>query len=238
MTAKGNPYFARNAVNRVWANLFGTGLVEPLDDLSGENPASHPELLDELAKAFADSGFDLKYLTTAIVLTKAYQLSSGGSGSTSPRLFARSAVRGMTGEQLYASLRVAAGLPVERDDLESANALQERKQFADQFRIERAGNAQRSILQSLSLMNGKMTAELTTAAKTPTLQVVTDAPFLTAKGKIEALYLAAFGRKPTDDELVLLVKYVENGGADGDKAKAFADVFWALLNSIEFNTNH
>ncbi|MBY0513258.1 MAG: DUF1549 and DUF1553 domain-containing protein [Gemmataceae bacterium] len=239
VTAKDNPYFARNAVNRVWANLFGTGLVEPLDDLSGENPASHPELLDELAKAFADSGFDLKYLTTAVVLTKAYQLSSDGpGGGTNPRLFARSAVRGLSGEQLYDSLRVAAGLPPLRDDLGPLNATLGRKQFADKFRVERAGSAQRSILQSLSLMNGKLTSDLTNFGVTPTLRAVADAPFLTTAGKVEALYLAAFGRKPTADEAAPLVKYVEKGGADGDTGKALADVFWALLNSSEFNTNH
>ena len=240
VTAKDNPYFARNAVNRVWANLFGTGLVEPLDDLSGENPASHPELLDELAKAFADSDFDLKSLTTAIVLSKAYQLSSvlpqGGSSDT--RLFARSAVRGLTGEQLFDSLRVAAGLPPVRPDLDPASVVQAKKQFSEKFRIERAGTAQRSILQSLSLMNGKLMADMTDVAKTPTLRAVADAPFLNTGGKIDALYLATLGRKPNADELGPLVKYVEKGGADGDIGKALADVFWAVLNSSEFNTNH
>jgi len=240
VTARGNPYFARNAVNRVWANLFGTGLVEPLDDLSGENPASHPELMDELAKAFADSGYDLKYLTTAIVLSKAYQLSSvlPQSGSDNPRSFARSAVRGLTGEQLYDSFRVAAGLPPVRDDLESASALRDRQRFADKFRVERAGTAQRSILQALSLMNGRMTADLTSVGTTPTLRAVADAPFLNAAGRVDALYLAALGRKPGAGESDPLTKYVGKGGADGDAKKALADIFWALLNSSEFNTNH
>lgn len=240
VTAKDNPYFAKNAVNRVWANLFGTGLVEPLDDLSGQSPATHPELLEDLARAFADSGFDLKYLTTAIVLTKAYQLSSivPTGGSSDPRLFARSAVRGLTGEQLYDSLRVAAGMPADREDLDPTTGPRERKRFADKFRVERAGAAQRSILQSLSLMNGKLTAELTDVAKTPTLRAITDAPFLDTKGKVESLYLAALGRKPNDDELGPLVKYVDKGGADGDAKKALADILWALLNSAEFNTNH
>lgn len=241
VTTKDNPYFARNAVNRVWANLFGTGLIEPLDDLSSENPASHPELLDDLATAFADSGFDLKSLTTAIVMTKTYQLSSSASATdvpTDPQLFARSAVRGLTGEQLYDSLRIAAGLPVERDDLDSPNALRERRTFAEKFRVERAGTAQRSILQSLSLMNGKLTAELTTVEKSPTLRTIGDAPFLETKGKVEALFLATLGRKPSDDELIPLLKYVEHGGIDGELKKGLADLFWALLNSSEFNTNH
>ncbi|MBX9626073.1 MAG: DUF1549 and DUF1553 domain-containing protein [Gemmataceae bacterium] len=240
VTAADNPYFARNAVNRVWANLFGVGLVEPLDDLSGENPASHPELLDELAKAFADSGFDLKYLTAAVVGTKAYQLSSvvPQGGSTDPRLFAAAAVRGLTGEQLHDSLRVAAGLPAERADLDPIDARRGREGFAAKFRTERGGHARRSILQSLALMNGPLTGDLTDPAKSPTLRAVADAPFLDASGKVGALYLAALGRKPTGEELGPLVAYVEKGSAGGGATKPLADVFWVLLNGSEFSTNH
>ena len=50
MTAKDNPFFARAAVNRMWAHFFGIGLVDPVDDVGDDNPPSHPELLDELAQ--------------------------------------------------------------------------------------------------------------------------------------------------------------------------------------------
>jgi Protein of unknown function (DUF1549)/Protein of unknown function (DUF1553) len=228
VSAKQNPYFARNIVNRAWAQMFGLGLVEPLDDLSGQNPASHPELLDELAKAFADSGFDRKFLYTALVRTQVYQLSSVGT-STNPRLYARAAVRGLTGEQLYDSLRVASGLPPIREDLDPLQANRERRKVAEQFRVDRPGLAQRSILQSLSLMNNTRTAEFTDPATTPTLKAVAEAPFLDARGKVEALFLAAYARKPTADELKLL---------KADDAASLADLFWALLNSAEFHTNH
>jgi hypothetical protein len=229
VTARGNPYFAKNAVNRAWAHLFGTGLVEPLDDLSGQNPASHPELLDELAAAFEKSGYDLKGLYAALVRTKAYQLSSKGKASD-PRRFARAAVRGLSGEQLYDSLRVAAGLPADRADLDPLAAGRARRRFAERFRVDRPGTAQRSILQSLALMNNEATADLTDPAKTPTLRAVADAPFLDAAGKVESLFLAAYGRKPSADELKL---FGTDAGAD-----RLADLFWALLNTAEFNTNH
>lgn len=241
VTARTNPYFARNAVNRVWADLFGTGLVEPLDDLSNENPSNHPELLNDLAAGFAESGFSLKFLTTAIVQSQAYQLSSVAPSAEMPagaEVFAKFAVRGLTGEQLLDSLRIAAGLPVERDDLDAGNVLRDRKKFAEKFRIERSGTAQRSILQALSLMNGKLTAELTAIEKTPTLRAIADAPFLDTQEKIESLYLSAFSRQPDVEELAALIKYVESGGADRDPKKALADIFWALLNSSEFSTNH
>jgi hypothetical protein len=221
-------------VKRVWAHLFGTGLVEPLDDVSAD---AEPGLLDDLTKAFIDSGFDLQYLTRGLVRTRAYQLSSVGPASDS-RLFARFPVRGLTGEQLYDSLRVAAGLPPLRTDLDPAAAGQERQRFTARFYVERPGAAERSILQSLALMNGKLTSEVTTAESAPTVRGVADAPFLDARGKVEGLFLAAVGRRPSEDDLNRLAGYVDKGGADGDPRKALADVFWALLNGSEFNTNH
>ncbi|MCH8992347.1 MAG: DUF1553 domain-containing protein, partial [Acidobacteria bacterium] len=55
ITARDNPYFARATVNRIWAQMFGRGLVDPVDDLGKHNPPSHPQLLDELADYFVAS---------------------------------------------------------------------------------------------------------------------------------------------------------------------------------------
>src|SRR5262249_47807301 len=90
MTGKDNPFFARTAVNRLWAQLFGVGIVEPVDDFTEENKPSHPELLDELAHQLAEHGFDFKFLLRAITLSKTYQQSSIYPGASKPetRLFA------------------------------------------------------------------------------------------------------------------------------------------------------
>jgi len=53
MTSPQNAYFSRTAVNRVWAQLMGRGLVDPVDDFRDSNSPSHPELLQELAADFA-----------------------------------------------------------------------------------------------------------------------------------------------------------------------------------------
>src|SRR5688572_28095918 len=110
MTAKDNPYFARAAANRMWAYVFGTGIVEPLDDFTEANKPSHPELLDELARDFADSGFDLQFLLRAILLSETYQRASAMTdpGQADNRLFARLPVQAMTPEQLYDSLTLVA----------------------------------------------------------------------------------------------------------------------------------
>ncbi|WP_406695300.1 DUF1549 domain-containing protein [Singulisphaera sp. Ch08] len=173
VTAPENPYFARNAVNRLWAQLYGAALVEPIDDLSGEGSLTgdRAELLGTLAEAFVASGYDLKYMTRALTRANAYQLSAaGGEGITSEeQLFARMPVRGLTGEQLYDSFRTAAGLPPERDDVGRGQGREGRKRFAAEFYIERPVAAERSITQALSIMNGRFTTELADPANNPTL---------------------------------------------------------------------
>jgi hypothetical protein len=76
-----NPLTARVMVNRIWHWLFGAGIVTTTDNFgtTGERP-SHPELLDYLALRFAEEGWSVKKLIREIMLSRAYQLSSGPSG--------------------------------------------------------------------------------------------------------------------------------------------------------------
>ena len=85
ITSPDNPFFARAMVNRTWAEFFGTGLVDPVDDMGPHNLPSHPALLDELAQQFAAHDFDVKYLMRAIVLSRPYQLSQRLSRSDAKR---------------------------------------------------------------------------------------------------------------------------------------------------------
>src|SRR4029079_18694020 len=113
MTSPANPYFARAAVNRTWWRLFGRGIVNPVDDMHAANPPSHPELLDLLARRFAESGFALKSLTGAIVLSRAYQRTSGPGDAPEKQaeLFGRMSDKVLTAGQLYDSLVTIFGPP-------------------------------------------------------------------------------------------------------------------------------
>ena len=71
-----NPYFARAIVNRVWAHYFGRGIIDPPDNLSAFNPATHPELLRELCEGFIKNKYDLRWLHRTILNSRTYQQSS------------------------------------------------------------------------------------------------------------------------------------------------------------------
>jgi hypothetical protein len=252
MTRKDNPYFARAAVNRLWEYFFGTGIVDPVDEMvGGEHAPSHPELLDELARQFAAHDFDLKFLIRAITTSRVYQLSSLATHKSQddPHQFARMPLRGLSAEQLFDSIAQATGYR------EATNGNPRffgnpgvRGRFLTQFAnsSDKPTEVQTSILQALSLMNGAVTAAATDLERSETLAALIDAPFMDTAERIETLYLAALSRKPTPRELSRLVNYVESGGSADDSSadkeknshRALADVFWVLLNSGEFFLNH
>lgn len=106
-------YFSRSIVNRVWYRLMGRGLVSPVDQMHPENPASHPELLEWLARDLIEHGYDLRRTIRGIVLSKAYSRSSRWPSDEHPAddLFAVANVRPLTPAQYATSLRLASMNP-------------------------------------------------------------------------------------------------------------------------------
>jgi len=76
LTAPGNPWFARNIVNRIWYWLTGHGIVHEPDDMKAFNPPWSPELLACLEKELVGSGYDLKRIYRLILNSDTYQRSS------------------------------------------------------------------------------------------------------------------------------------------------------------------
>lgn len=68
-----NEIFTRNAANRLWAHLFGRGLVHPVDFIHPDNPPTHPAVLDLITREFKDRKFDVRSLLRELMLSKAYQ---------------------------------------------------------------------------------------------------------------------------------------------------------------------
>lgn len=237
IVAKDNPFFAKAAVNRLWGLMFGVGIVDPVDDFNEKNLPSHPELLDSLAAAFVESGFDTKFVLEAICRSETYQRASTVTDpkQKDPRLFACFPVQGLTPEQLYDSLSVVVGTPLEGP---GGNYLQAngspKRQFLETFnRMGKPTETQTTILQALTLMNGGLVGDATTAKAGRTLSAILELPGQSPADRIETIYLTVLNRTPTKAELSRTEKYIAGGKDD-----RYADVLWVLMNGIEFRTNH
>lgn len=234
ITSPDNSFFARAGANRIWGQLFGRGLVEPVDDFHDGNPASDALLLDELARAFIDSGFDLRFLIRGICLTDAYQRTSALTHSSQDRtvLPARMTVKALTGEQFFDSLALATGYEDEQDK----GAM--RRQLLNRFaRAGAIGEPETSVQQALTLMNGRFTGWATDPERCPTLVAVTQLPGLTLDEQMEALYMTTLSRPPSAEERSQL-RAAWSSGEELPATQRCADMFWMLLNSAEFRLNH
>jgi hypothetical protein len=109
LRSKDNPYFAKAFVNRVWANYFNVGIVQPPDDLSLANPPSNRALLDHLADGFYEHGFDMKWLHRQICNSRTYQLSwqPNDTNAKDERNFARSVPRRIPSEVAVDAINAA-----------------------------------------------------------------------------------------------------------------------------------
>ena len=245
LTSKENPYFAKATVNRVWALMFGYGLVDPVDDFGKHNPASHPELLNELAADFVKHNYDLRRLFRVLGKSRAYQLSSKVTETDSyhPNLFHRMAVKSLNAGQIYDCLQIAMHKresPVVNPYGSRFRFNQARQTFVGKFEAptQSATEFQAGIPQALTMMNGQFIAQSTDVNRSDLLIAVADAPFMTDRQRVETLFLAVLSRKPTTKEKAQFGDYVAKGGPEKDKRKALSDVMWALLNSTEFILNH
>ncbi|MGE3314809.1 MAG: DUF1549 and DUF1553 domain-containing protein [Planctomycetaceae bacterium] len=241
LTSVENTQFAKATVNRVWGQLLGLGLVDPVDDFHAGNLPSHPELLDELTTRFIESDFDLSMLIAAICRTRAYQRTSRLTDPSQEenRTFAKMAVKQMAAEQFVDSLLAAVGTPRDADALRNGrNRDPLQQQLLDLFSSgDKLSDPQSSILQALALMNGRMVSDAAVEQKSPTLQSLFERSSEPASAKIDALYLATLSRFPTESERAKLVDYLAVNESK-ELSRRLGDVLWVLLNSVEFGCNH
>lgn len=113
LTQPENPFFAKIEVNRIWSHLFGRGIVEPADDFRESNPPSNAELLDALAKDFAESGFDRKHVIRTILNSRAYQTSfqPNDFNRDDTKYFSHFQPRLLSAEQLLDAICHVTGIP-------------------------------------------------------------------------------------------------------------------------------
>jgi WD40 repeat protein len=249
MTNPRNPFFAKAAVNRVWASFFGRGFVEPVDDFRISNPVSNEPLLEALASDFVQHGYDFKHLMRTILNSRVYQLSSTPNkyNLTDTKNFSRSYRRRLPAEVLLDAVNDVTGTQDEFNGCPpGTRAIQTwsykvRSHFMDAFgRPNPSSDApcerdtRPSVVQSLHMMNSKaLQAKLGNAEGRVKMLVENG---LSPEDIITELYLASFSRFPTATELETATAIYSTPKAT--RQTATEDVLWSLLNSPEFVFNH
>ncbi|MEZ6127264.1 MAG: DUF1549 domain-containing protein [Planctomycetaceae bacterium] len=262
MSRPDNPFFARALVNRYWKHFFNRGLIEPEDDIRDTNPPTNPELLAALEEFFISSRYDLKALVREITRSKAYQLSSVPNEHNLADLqnYSRYYPRRLQAEvmldavdRLCGSTTSFANLPAGTSAVGLPdNSYNKSSQFLQVFgrpngdsvcECERIQSS--SLAQSLHLINSnELKSKLSVGTGRAAMLAKSEAAL---EDRISELYLVAFSRPPTADELKTAVDYFQEPltTADGKpiapkaaEATNFQDLIWALMNSKEFLFNH
>lgn len=240
------PLLAQAFVNRTWGQFLGYGFTRPVDDMGPHNPASHPEVLDALAKEFVKSGYDVKQLIRIICNTEAYGLTSqwgkdneiDNPAAGEIPLFSRMYLKSMQAEQLYDSLIVASNAHQAGKGGWGAQEDQRRvwmRQFVVAFENDENDESTTfngTIPQALMMMNSQLMEKAVSIDRGSFLFETLNQPGTDAS-KLDALYLAALSRHPTRGEQAKMQKMLA-AYKGPNRLAAWQDLFWALLNSNEF----
>ena len=245
MVSDSNPTFAQVAVNRIWAELFGVGIVDPVDDLRATNPPSNPKLLDQLASHFRTIGFNQKELLRTILTSHVYSLSSEPNPTNrgDHRNFSRHYRQRLRAEVLADAIcditettQTYAGSPAGTRAMQLWTVRTE-SELLDAFGrpdpnqdppCERIPES--TVVQALHLMNAPAIAAKISDENGRVKRLATSD--WSPNQIVEDLYLATFSRFPDPQELSDLVN--EFGKPNNDRRKLVEDILWSMLNSPEF----
>jgi hypothetical protein len=228
-----NPYFARTAVNRIWAMMFGRGLVHPLDMDHAGNPPSHPQLLDLLAQEFAKHRFDVKWLIREIARSETYQRSSerpAGKDLPSDRYLAAE-LKALSPEQYAFAAIQAIGKRDAKPDPATIVRSFRAVLAAQPGQVEDASSF--TLDQTLFLKHGGAIRGLAARQSgnlTDRLATMND-----PKAIADELFLSMLTRLPTIDEQSDVASLLAD---PKDRTTNLAELVWALLVSAEFRFNH
>lgn len=249
LTGPDNPYFARAAVNRLWRELLGRGLVEPVDDHRSTNPATHPDLLQALARDLAEHRYDLRHTLRTIVASEAYRRSSLSTGvnRVDDRFYSRTLVRPLPATVLVDGVARVTGVPEQLGDLPlGERALRLVDARVPSVPLDLLGRCGRdgscvsasgasSLPLALHRINGPW---LNTKIADPKGRLHQQIAAGESEAEIvAALYQSALGRKPSALESEHWQKKLATTDAK-ERTRRLEDFFWALLNSTEFTCNH
>lgn len=245
LTSPANPWFARAFVNRVWKELLGHGIIDPVDDVRVTNPPSNPPLLDALVEDFIRHRFDLRHLVATITRSATYQLSSIPleGNRADDRFFSHARLRPISAQALADAVTAVLGKP---ESFPGHPGLTWSTQLPDisieSMTLDVFGRCPRTdscetgdsfgggLTQALHLINSEsINTRLREGAVRKLVQSRADNSEV-----IRELHLRALGRLPTHQEL----RRWQTKLSGDERVSYFEDLTWALMNSREFSFNH
>ena len=249
LTSPKNPYFTRAIVNRIWANYFGVGLIEKVDDVRATNPASNEPLLQALCDHLVQNKYDLKALMKAMANSATYQRSSKSTKENRPdrRFYSRYYPRRLKAEVMLDALSKVTAVPTTfGGQKKGTRALQLPDANIGSYFLSTFGRPERlitcecersdepSMTQVLHIYNGK-TLNLKLQSKDGVI-----AKSIKGKKPIESiiddLYVAALARSPNKRERARLLAVLKE--SKEKRRLLIEDLYWSVLSSREFLFNH
>ncbi len=261
LTSRKNPYFARSIANRVWANFFGRGIVEPVDDLRTSNPASNEPLLQAISKYLAENNYDLKSLMRLILRSETYRRSSRplpenkGDQKYFSRYYPRRLMAEVLQDAITSVTRISPkynkitlsdgstqGISLYRD---GTRALQLSDSAVTSYFLKTFGRNEReitcecersnkpSMVQVLHLSNGNTLNNNLRNNQSCVNTLITQSN----DAIIEDTYLLCLSRRPSNSERKRLQNIFEVA-PETQRRGVVEDLFWALMTSREFLFQH
>ncbi|KAA5543242.1 DUF1553 domain-containing protein [Roseiconus nitratireducens] len=263
MTDPDNPYFARAITNRVWANFFGRGLVESVDDLRLSNPASNESLLDSSSRHLVDAGFDLKQLMRTILQSETYQRSSRplDQNRAEDRYHSRYYPKRLMAEVLLDSIDQVLETSTTFNEIAFPGADRQKTDFYDKgtraielydaavnsYFLQTFGRNPReitcecerseepSMVQVLHLSNGETLNPKLAADHNVVSRLVAEGT--PEREIIDRLFVRALARKPEPGERKRILAVLNEYSAE-ERITGLRDAAWSILTSTEFTFNH
>jgi hypothetical protein len=260
MTRPDNALVVNVQANRIWRQVTGVGIVEPVDDFRASNPPTNPALLAAVARELSASGFDLKHVVRRITASHAYQAASVFDPQEhrhvgEARSFARAAVRRLSAEQMLDAICLALDVPLDMENVAPGTRAGQAPGVAAMMRKRRrdpAAEFLRTFGKPARLLVCECErGEETTLAQTFALtsgEVIhraishkhgrlarwagSDMPL---PALIDQWYWAALGRGPTAEEQQACHAVFATSAS---RREALEDIAWATLNAKEFVFRH
>ena len=254
MSSPDNDRFAAAQANRIWYQIMGRGIVDPIDDFRSTNPPVNPELLDALTKEFVEGNFSVRHLMRVIMNSKVYQLSSttNSTNADDELLFSHAVPSRLTAEQTLDAVAQTLDVPIKFGGHDpGTRAVQLRgvrngghryatPEIGDRFlalfgkpgrlltcECERTNGT--TLAQTFELVSGELVDQLLRSGNGRIAKAGKNGePF---EETITDLYWSALSRKPSGEELATAEDHIMSSDSP---RRGLEDVAWALLNSNEF----